>query len=115
MDRVLHPLEKALRDEKLVLVCTTPEILREAGLKDLPMHITQKHIINCTHEKVENNSEYHGLSKEEIKKLPEALENPVILTESFTQKESVVAVLDFRDKERQTNNCCNSSKRTSCL
>lgn len=99
VDRVLHPLERASPRREAVLVCTTPEILREVGLKDLPMHITQKHIINCTHEKAENNSEYHGLSKEEIKKLPEALENPVILTESFTQKESVVAVLDFRDKE----------------
>lgn len=99
VDRVLHPLERASPRREAVLVCTTPEILREVGLKNLPMHITQKHIINCTHEKAENNSEYHGLSKEEIKKLPEALENPVILTESFTQKESVVAVLDFRDKE----------------
>ena len=99
VDRVLHPLERASPRREAVLVCTTPEILREVGLKDLPMHITQKHIINCTHEKAENNSEYHGLSKEEIKKLPEALENPVILTESFTQKESVVAVLDFRDKD----------------
>lgn len=99
VDWVLHPLERASPRREAVLVCTTPEILREVGLKDLPMHITQKHIINCTHEKAENNSEYHGLSKEEIKKLPEALENPVILTESFTQKESVVAVLDFRDKD----------------
>ena len=99
VDRVLHPLERASPRREAVLVCTTPGILREVGLKDLPMHITQKHIINCTHEKAENNSEYHGLSKEEIKKLPEALENPVILTESFTQKESVVAVLDFRDKD----------------
>ena len=74
--------------------------LREVGLRDLPMHITQKHIINCTHEKAVNNIEYHGLSKEEIKKLPEALENPVILTESFDSKEdSLVAVLDYRDKD----------------
>lgn len=99
VDRVLHPLEKAPPRREAVLVCTTPEILREAGLKDLPMHITQKHIVDCLHEKTYNNDHYHGLSVQELKRLPEALESPVILAESLTKDDSLVAVLDYREQD----------------
>lgn len=99
VDLVLHPLEKAPPRREAVLVCTTPEILREAGLKDLPMHITQKHIVDCLHEKTYNNDHYHGLSVQELKRLPEALESPVILAESLTKDDSLVAVLDYREQD----------------
>ncbi|WP_373157804.1 zincin-like metallopeptidase domain-containing protein [Mediterraneibacter gnavus] len=99
VDRVLHPLERASPRREAVLVCTTPEILREVGLKDLPMHITQKHIVDCLHEKTYNNDHYHGLSVQELKRLPEALESPVILAESFTKEDSLVAVLDYREQD----------------
>ena len=99
VDLVLHPLEKAPPRREAVLVCTTPEILREAGLKDLPMHITQKHMVDCLHEKTYNNDHYHGLSVQELKRLPEALESPVILAESLTKDDSLVAVLDYREQD----------------
>lgn len=99
VDLVLHPLEKAPPRREAVLVCTTPEILREAGLKDLPMHITQKHIVDCLHEKTYNNDHYHGLSVQELKRLPEALESPVILAESLTKENSLVAVLNYREQD----------------
>lgn len=99
VDLVLHPLEKAPPRREAVLVCTTPEILREAGLKDLPMHITQKHIVDCLHEKTYNNDHYHGLSVQELKRLPEALESPVILAESLTKDDFLVAVLDYREQD----------------
>lgn len=97
--RVLHPMGKASPRREAVLVCTTPEILREVGLKDLPMHITQKHIVDCLHEKTYNNDHYHGLSVQELKRLPEALESPVILAESLTKEDSLVAVLDYREQD----------------
>lgn len=99
VDRVLHPMGKASPRREAVLVCTTPEILREVGLKDLPMHITQKHIVDCLHEKTYNNDHYHGLSVQELKRLPEALESPVILAESLTKEDSLVAVLDYREQD----------------
>ena len=99
VDLVLHPLERASPRREAVLVCTTPEILREVGLKDLPMHITQKHIVDCLHEKTYNNDHYHGLSVQELKRLPEALESPVILAESLTKEDSLVAVLDYREQD----------------
>lgn len=99
VDRVLHPLERASPRREVVLVCTTPEILREVGLKDLPMHITQKHILDCLHEKTINNNHYHGLSVQELKRLPEALESPIILAESLTKENSLVAVLNYREQD----------------
>ena len=99
VDRVLHPLERASPRREAVLVCTTPEILREVGLKDLPMHITQKHILDCLHEKTINNNHYHGLSVQELKRLPEALESPIILAESLTKENSLVAVLNYREQD----------------
>ncbi|MDB8703340.1 zincin-like metallopeptidase domain-containing protein [Mediterraneibacter gnavus] len=99
VDRVIHPLERTSPRREAVLVCTTPEILREVGLKDLPMHITQKHIVDCLHEKTYNNDHYHGLSVQELKRLPEALESPVILAESLTKGNSLVAVLDYREQD----------------
>lgn len=99
VDRVLHPLERASPRREAVLVCTTPGILREVGLKDLPMHITQKHILDCLHEKTINNNHYHGLSVQELKRLPEALESPIILAESLTKENSLVAVLNYREQD----------------
>lgn len=99
VDRVLHPLERASPRREAVLVCTTPGILREVGLKDLPMHITQKHIVDCLQEKTYNNDHYHGLSVQELKRLPEALESPVILAESLTKENSLVAVLNYREQD----------------
>ena len=63
------------------------------------MHITQKHIVDCLHEKTYNNDHYHGLSVQELKRLPEALESPVILAESLTKEDSLVAVLDYREQD----------------
>ena len=99
VDRVLHPMGKASPRREAVLVCTTPGILREVGLKDLPMHITQKHILDCLHEKTINNNHYHGLSVQELKRLPEALESPIILAESLTKENSLVAVLNYREQD----------------
>ena len=63
------------------------------------MHITQKHVLDCLHEKTVDNVHYHGLSTQELKRLPEALESPVILAESLTKDDSLVAVLDYREQD----------------
>ena len=84
---------------KLILVCNTPEMIQNVGLRELPMHITQKHVLDCLHEKTVDNVHYHGLSTQELKRLPEALESPVILAESLTKDDSLVAVLDYREQD----------------
>lgn len=81
-----------------VSVCKTPDLLQKAGCKPLPMHMSQQHLLDCMHPKQKENAHYHGLMKAEIKKIPEALECPVILAESMTRKDTMIALLDYREQ-----------------
>lgn len=81
-----------------VSVCKTPDLLQKAGCKPLPMHMSQQHLLDCMHPKQKENAHYHRLTKAEIKKIPEALECPVILAESMTRKDTMIALLDYREQ-----------------
>lgn len=81
-----------------VSVCKTPDLLQKAGCKPLPMHMSQQHLLDCMHPKQKENAHYHGLTKAEIKKIPEALECPVILAESMTRKDTMIALLHYREQ-----------------
>ena len=90
-------LTNSMRRRETIKVCDTPPLFVKAGCKELPMHITQAHIRSCMHELKSGNVHFHGLTKEEIKRIPEALEQPVILAESLTRRDSIVAILDYRE------------------
>lgn len=89
----LLPMREALK------VCDTPRILQDAGCNMLPMHMTQKHLKNCIRDKNGDQPHYHGLKIEEIKRIPEELENPAVLSESLSREDSIVAVLGYREQE----------------
>lgn len=80
-----------------VKVCDTPEILLDVGCEYLPILITQKHILNSISED-EHNPHKHGLSIEQIKKLPEFINEPVIIFDSISRDDSIVLVTDDIDK-----------------
>ncbi len=86
------PMREALK------VCDTPQIMRDVGCEMLPMHITQKHLQNCMRDKNEAHPHHHGLRIEEIKRLPEELENPAVLSQSLSRKDSIVAILGYRER-----------------
>lgn len=76
-------------------VCDTPQILLDVGCQQLPMLYTQKHLREAIHPKSKDNIHWHGLTTEQIKKLPELLENPVMIFDSLSRNDSlVVCVLD---------------------
>lgn len=76
-------------------VCDTPKILLDVGCQQLPMLYTKKHLREAIHPKSKDNIHWHGLTTEQIKKLPELLENPVMVFDSLSRKDSlVVCVLD---------------------
>lgn len=79
-----------------VFVINTPEMLQSLGMKEYPMLITQRHIRDINHPKSQKNSHWHGLSEDIIKKMPDMIENPVMLLESTTAGDVVVvsSVLD---------------------
>ncbi len=78
----------------------TPEILISAGLRQLPMLYTQKHLKDAVAQR-DDNKHRHGLSVEQIKTIPEKLINPIMIYDSFSRNDSVVAVINDFD---QSNN-----------
>lgn len=85
------PMREALK------VCETPTLMLQAGLNPLPMHITQKHLKDCMREKRDDHPHYHGLTVDEIKRIPEELENPAIIAQSPSRNDSVVLILGYRE------------------
>ena len=88
-------LAGALSQYNALKVCDTPEILIQAGCQPLPMLYTQKHLRDAVHPKGKN-SHWHGLSVEQVKQLPELMQEPVMLFDSISphnQRNMLVALL----------------------
>lgn len=77
-------------------VCDTPKILLDVGCQQLPMLYTQKHLRNAIKEKKEK-EHTHGLSIKQIKRLPELIENPLMIMDSLSNKNSIVIVTSETD------------------
>lgn len=81
----------------------TPKVLRELGLNDLPITMTQKHLETIMNETGKyKNSNYHGLGEDIVKKLPEALNNPLDILKSSSKEDSIVLTTDLSDKQDRT-------------
>lgn len=88
-------LAEELSQYNALKVCDTPEILIQAGCQPLPMLYTQKHLRDAVHPKGKN-SHWHGLSVEQVKQLPELMQEPVMLFDSISphnQRNMLVALL----------------------
>ena len=100
VDKVLN--ETYPKRSMVVVLSKTPDILKEIGLDDLPITMTQKHlytIINkCGKYKDVN---YHNLGIDLIKELPTSLRQPLKILLSNTKADSVVLVTDLIDKENR--------------
>lgn len=72
-------------------VCDTPQILLDVGCEQLPMLYTQKHLKKVVQPK-DLEKHTHGLTTEQIKKLPEWLADPVMIYDSLSRQDSLVVV-----------------------
>ena len=80
----------------------TPPIYQELGFERLPVMITAKHLQNIMAETgKDKNTNYHGLSSDMIKQIPEAIKKPLIVMQSQNSKnsEDIIAVIKLKDKE----------------
>lgn len=78
-------------------VCDTPKILLDIGCEQLPMLYTQKHLKSAI--KPDSSKEhFHGLDIAQIKKLPELLQNPVMVYDSLSRNDSIVVLTSEYDK-----------------
>lgn len=82
-----------------LMVCTTPYLLREVGLPDLPILMTAKHLKSITQESGKDNMNYHNLDIEVVKKLPELISDPVMIMDSLTREDSIVVVTSSTDSK----------------
>lgn len=83
----------------VMIRATTPELLRAVGCADLPWLHTQMHLRNELHEKNPSNRSWHGLSKAQLKALPELLERPCVVLDNPANKCGLVCVLDQTDSD----------------
>lgn len=79
-------------------VCDTPQILLDVGCEQLPMFYTQRHLRKVILPKnlVKHT---HGLTEEQIKKLPDLLAKPVMIYDSLSRHDSLVVVTSEVDTE----------------
>lgn len=74
-------------------VCDTPEIFLKTGFEQRPMLYTQKHLFQALTPKSDYNPHRHGFSIEQVKRFPELLASPVVLANSPTMDDVLLAIL----------------------
>lgn len=74
-------------------ICDTPQLYIEAGFKPLPMLYTQRHLLDAIRPKDEDHPHRHGLSVAQVKRIPELLADPVMLYDSPSRSDSMLALL----------------------
>ena len=90
-EQVDESLNGTLSPFTTIKICDTPQILLDIGCEQLPMLYTQKHLKNAV-KPLDEKEHQHGLTVEQIKKLPELLEAPVMVFDSISKKDSLVVV-----------------------
>lgn len=81
----------------------TPQVLKDIGLPDLPITMTQRHLDTIMNESGKyKNANYHGLGEEIVKQLPEAINNPLDIVKSNTKDDSIVLTTYLADKNDNT-------------
>ena len=82
-------------------IMDTPTLLQEAGLPNLPILMTAKHLKTITSAGGKDNSNYHNLSVDIVKNLPSYISEPVVIADSLTRGDSVVIITEAIDSENR--------------
>lgn len=82
-----------------VKMCDSPQLYIEAGLRPLPMLFTQRHLLDAIRPRDYYHSHRHGLTIEQVKRIPERLAEPVMLCDSPSRDDVMLAVLCDVDSE----------------
>lgn len=96
-EQVDKSLNGTLSPYTTLKVCDTPQSLLDVGCEQLPMLYTQRHLKNAINPDSKK-EHFHGLSVEQIKKLPNLLKYPVMIYDSLSRNDSIVAVTSEFDK-----------------
>ena len=88
-------------ESHLYLGMTAP-IYQELGFERLPVMITARHLHNIMQPEQEGSAHnYHGLTPEMVKQIPDALKKPLLIMQSqrSDSKEDIIAVVSLKDSE----------------
>lgn len=80
---------KIVNRREAITVGKTPSVLEMLGAEQVPLVITQGTVEKATSDK-------HGISIETLKKLPAAIEDPIMVFESATEADSLVVMTELR-------------------
>lgn len=87
------------KTDMLIVNESTPQILQDLGLKNLPITMTQKHLDTIMNKEGKySGANYHNLGIDVVKQLPDALNRPLNVLKSATKDNSIVVVTDLSDK-----------------
>ena len=92
-------LAEKLEQTSAVWVGTVPEVLQQNGCGNMDLYITQKHLRNILQASLQNRSHYHNIELQQLKQLPELLNNPLAILQSKSHLGSVIVVLDAKDRQ----------------
>lgn len=80
----------------------TPPIYQKIGFNNLPVMTAAMHIKTAMMKEGKNpNRHYYGIPSETMKKIPKALKNPVMITQSFTHPLDIVSIISLTDGENR--------------
>ena len=83
-------------------VMDTPQALIEAGLDQLPILMTQKHANSVMQASGTDNVNYHGLGKNGMSALPQAIANSALVIRAPGYNDRVIAFTDMKDNNGNT-------------
>ena len=98
-------VEKALNGEldpkNAVYIGETPKKLIDVGLNKLPLLITQTHIRSANRAKSNTNKKSHDIDKNILKRLPELISEPAMITDSLStaSTKGIVVITNEVDNE----------------
>ncbi len=98
-EQVDEALAGEMEQYNALKVCDTPQLLLDVGCRQLPMLYTQRHLRQALKEKSSVNPHSHGLTEEQIKELPELIQNPAMIYDSLTKNDSIVLALSKVDSD----------------
>ena len=102
VDAVLNGIYK---DSHVTILEETPKVLQNIGVPNKPILMTSKHAylaINKEGKYTGDNDHYHDLGKDVFMLLPGLLQSPVMLLQNSKDKDELVAVLNWFDKNKNT-------------
>lgn len=86
------------RYDSILISSSTLDILKKVGLEDLPIFISQKHILSTIHEKGKN-PHWHEIKKDFLVNINNFLNDPSIIMDSLSKDDSVVLVTTQLDND----------------